>query len=217
MSFLKKLFGKDESPKWTEETLEEFYIAKDQSLQEALGEQTPTVGHAIIPFEVGGAVDMYYYHHKSKGTIFATQELINPDGSNPIPNRLGLYELVAVTKQAFQSDEMGEGLFGKIERRFCGIFTGIGNFSFQAKLEPGETCELPVEDEPNRCLVLDEYKGERKEFNIQNQKYGLLLVIEVHRREMEYAMENGSDKLIQSLKDNGHYPYSDLDRESVVH
>ena len=29
-------------------------------------------------------------------------------------------------------------------------------------------------------------------------------------------MENGSDKLIEKLKAKGHYPYSDLDRESVV-
>lgn len=111
---------------------------------------------------------------------------------------------------------MGEGPFGKIERRFCGIFTGIGNFSFQAKLEPGETCEFPVDDEPNRCLIFDEYEIGENTFKVQDEKYGLLLVIEVHRDEMEYAMENGSQKLIELLKSYGYYPYSDLDRASVV-
>lgn len=69
MSFLKKLFGKKQRQNWTEEALDAFYIAKDKAIQGVLGEQTPTVGHAIIPFEIGGAVDMYYYHHKVKGTF----------------------------------------------------------------------------------------------------------------------------------------------------
>ena len=214
MSFLKKIFNR-KNRTWTDEELDKFYLEKDDALERALGKQTPTVGHAIIGFEVGGAVDMYYYHNKTGGTIFATQELINPTGDNPIPNRNGLYELVALTKHEFQSDDIGEGIFGNIERRFCGIFTGVGNFSFQAKLEPSETCELPVDGEPNRCLIFDEYQGEN-DFVVDEKKYGLLLVIEVYRDEMEFAMNNGTDKLLELLKSEGHYPFSDLDRESVI-
>jgi len=213
MSFFKKLFSKKES--WTNEELDEFYLDKDEALERALGKQTPIVGHAIIGFEIGGTVDMYYYHHKSGGTILATQELINPTGENPIPNKNGLYELVAFTKQEFQSDEMGEGAFSLIERRFCGIFTGVGNFSFQAKLEPNETCELPVDGEPNRCLIFDEYRGET-DFLVKGIKYGLLLIIEVFRDEMEFARNEGTDKLLSLLKKKGHYPFSDLNRKSVL-
>ena len=32
---------------------------------------------------------------------------------------------------------------------------------------------------------------------------------------MEYAMKNGSATVLKKLKDAGHYPYSDLDREPV--
>jgi len=216
MSFIRNLFSKTKSKSCTDEELDQFYLDKDKALGESLGKQAPSVGHAIISFEVGGAVDMYYYHHRNKGTVFATQELINPNGENPIPNKLGLYELVGLTKHLYQDQEMGQGSFGEIERRFCGIFTGMGNFSFQAKLEPGETCELPVEGEPNRCLVFDEYNDVEKPFLVNKQVYGLLLIIEVHRDEMEYAMENGSEELFKLLKKKGHYPYSDLDRESVL-
>ena len=55
-----------------------------------------------------------------------------------------------------------------------------------------------------------------KEFKIGNNKHGLLLIMEVHRNEMEYAMKNGTGKLIEKLKGKGYYPYSDLDRESVI-
>jgi hypothetical protein len=45
------------------------------------------VGHAIIPFQIGGAVDMYYFPNGIPGTGFATVELIEPDGSGPKPHR----------------------------------------------------------------------------------------------------------------------------------
>lgn len=48
------------------------------------------VGHAIIPFSIGGAVDMYYFTDHIKGTGFATMELLNPDGNGPKPNKLEL-------------------------------------------------------------------------------------------------------------------------------
>ena len=49
------------------------------------------------------------------------------------------------------------------------------------------------------------------------KKYRLQFrALEIFRDEMLYAMENGSDKLIGKLKAKGHYPYSDLTRESVL-
>jgi hypothetical protein len=33
---------------------------------------------------------------------------------------------------------------------------------------------------------------------------------------MQYAMDNGGQKLIDLLKKKGHYPYSDMNREPVV-
>ncbi len=214
MNLFGKLFQKKNN-ELTDQEPDLFYNAKDKSLEEVLGQSTLKVGHAIIPFEAGGAVDMYYYHHPTKGTIFATQELINLTGQNPIENRLGFYELVALTKHKYNDGEIGKGKFGQIERRTCSIFTRIGNYAFETKLEPGDTCELPVNDGPNQCLIFDEYIG-RKDFEIQGKKYGLLLVIEIHKDEMEFAIEHGSSKLFALLKEKGHYPYSDLDRESVI-
>jgi hypothetical protein len=84
-------------------------------------------------------------------------------------------------------------------------------------LEPLETCELPLhEGEPNLCLIFDEYKPDGKEFKIGDKRHGLLLIVEVFREEMEYAMANGTGKLIEKLKRKGYYPYSDLNRESVI-
>ena len=224
MNFIKKLFGKKElqktsinESKWTDEESEAFYLNKEKALEVILGKSANVVGHAIIPFSVGGAIDMYYYPNHIQGTGFATQELIEPDGSGSIPNCLGTYELVAFTRIAYEEPEsIGIGLFGAIERHICGTFTFIGNYSFDAKLEPGDTCVLPFENEPNRYLIFDGYKPRGLQFEINGNEHGLLLVIEIFESEMKYAMENGSSELFKLLKEKEFYPYSDLNRESVI-
>jgi hypothetical protein len=98
----------------------------------------------------------------------------------------------------------------------CGILTITGFYSHEAVLNPGETCEIPgKEGEPNKCLILDEYKPDGKVFEIDSEKHCLLLCIEVFRSEMEYAMNHGSATVLKKLKEKGYYPYSDLDRAPV--
>lgn len=218
MSFLKKIFRKKKSkPEFSDEELNRDYELKMAGLEAILGKSHNMVGHAIIPFSIGGAVDMYYFPNGISGTGFATMELLKPDGTGPVPNKLGTYELVAFTKLHISENEKQATPFQQIERKICGIFTGIGNYSFQAKLEPKETCELPQgKGEPNTCLIFDEYSPEGKAFYIDKRKHGLLLVMEVHRSEMEYAMQNGTVQLLKKLKAKGFYPYSDMDREPVA-
>lgn len=207
----KKLFRK----KATEEQLEEFSLFKEKALAEVLGEMHNMVGHAVIPFNVGGAVDMYYFPQAIEGTAFATMELIENENKGPKPNKHGMYELLAFTRHKIQNllDESNQ--FNQIERRICGIFTDIGNYSYQAKLEPGDTCEIPRDDEDNICLIFDEYNN-GVGFRINGKGYGLLVCMEVFRSEMLYAMEHGSASLLEKLKQHGYYPYSDLDRNPVV-
>ena len=116
MSFIKKLFGKKE-PIRTEFSEEEFeidYDLKTKGLEAVLGEMHDIVGHAIIPFAIGGAVDMYYFTNHIKGTGFATMELLNPDGNGPLPNKFGTYELAAFTKYEYNSIEDFQSPFNLI-------------------------------------------------------------------------------------------------------
>jgi len=203
---------------FTDKEYERYYEAKQAALELILGPMHDLVRHAIIPFQVGGAVDMYYFPNGIPGTGFATMELVEPDGSGPKPNRIGTYELVAFTKQKMPtSDEKSEDHpFNKIERRICGMFTATGFYSYDAVLNPGDTCEVPgKEAEPNKCIVFDEYKPDGIPFEIDGKRHCLLLCLEVFRSEMEYAMEHGSAAVLQRLKAKGHHPYSDLDREPV--
>ncbi len=226
MSIFKKLFGgqkkeekvSNEQPveKFSQEKYDKDYELKEQGLENVLGKMYSMVGHAIIPFEVGGAVDMYYFPNHVVGTGFATMELLDPDGNGPKPNSLGTYELVAFTKHSYNSDDKNETPFNLIERRICGIFTTIGNYSFQAVLKPGDTCEVPSDDEENKCVVFDIYQPDNKEFKIGDRKHHLLLCMEVFKSEMDFAREHGSKELFELLRQKGYYPYSDLDRKAVA-
>jgi hypothetical protein len=188
---------------------------KEKGLKQVLGQMHNMVGHALIPFQVGGNVDMYYFPHALDGTAFATMELIEPDGSGPVPSEIGTYELVAFTKHRITDDD--QTAFDVIERRMCGIFTVIGRYSHEAKLDPFDTCEIPAtKNQEVIYLVFDEYKKPDVEFKIGNSKHGLLLCIEVFPSEMKYAQKNGTLALLNRLKAKRYYPYSDLDREPVA-
>lgn len=220
MSIFKKLFGKKDQQaqkELTDEEMDLYYEQKTKGLEDVLGEMHGIVGHAIIPFAVGGAVDMYYFPNHIKGTGFATMELLDPNGDNPLPNRLGTYELVAFTKYDYNDGETTTTPFNIIERKICGIFTMIGFYSRQAVLNPNETCEVPgKEGEENTCLIFDLYEPDEKEFMIGDSEHHLLLCLQIFRSEMDFARANGSAALFERLEDAGHYPYSDLDREPVA-
>jgi hypothetical protein len=226
MSFFKKLFGgqkkADETPdelpteKFSQNDYDKDYELKERGLENVLGKMYGMVGHAIIPFSVGGTVDMYYFPNHIQGTGFATMELLDPDGNGPKPNSIGTYELVAFTRHPYETNDEKEIPFDLIERRVCGTFTTIGNYSFQAVLKPGDTCEVPRDDEENRCVIFDLYQPDNKEFKIGDRKHHLLLCMEIFRSEMDFARENGSAKLFELLKQKDYYPYSDLDREPAA-
>ncbi|MDR2936586.1 MAG: hypothetical protein LBU80_04510, partial [Rikenellaceae bacterium] len=147
MNLFKKLFGRKAAPKtFTDEQWEQDYELKSRGLEVILGPSHPLVGHALIPFAVGGAVDMYYYPNHIAGTGFATMEVMEPDGSGPVPNDLGTYELVAFTRHAIDDERDNESPYNLIEREICGIFTTIANYSRTAKLNPHDTCEVPVSE-----------------------------------------------------------------------
>ena len=220
--FFNNLFSKRKSevpvdnPEFSVEEFDKNYDEKTAGLEAILGKMHGMVGHAIIPFDVGGAVDMYYFPNHIPGTGFATMELLDPAGNGPKPNRLGTYELVAFTRLLYNENEKVTNAFNSIERRFCGIFTMIGNYSTQAVLNPNETCELPTEGDEKIYLIFDNYVPDSKEFTIGSRKHHLLLCLEVFKSEIEYARNYGSLEIIEKLKAGGYYPYSDMDRDPVV-
>ncbi len=192
-----------------------WYERKSQMMAAELGEEHDVVMHALIPFAVGGTLDLYYFPNGIEGTAIATKELSELPGEGSSSDVFENYELVMFTRHPLSLDEARDGdtPFGRAHRNINAILNCIALYSGQAALNPHETCEFPEEMDTvgGRCLVLDAY-GSRA----HAPEFGLLVLIEVFRSEMEFARRGGGEKLIAMLKEAGYYPYSDLDRPAVM-
>ena len=217
--FLKKLFRrKPPKPQIDEAAARKWDEQKSKLMVGMLGPQHQTVMHSIVPYEVGGALDLYYYTPPgTPGTAIATKELSLLPEVGPSNRAFAVYEIAMFTRQKLNLDDAKKEStpFGKAHANLNSIMNHIARFTEDATLNPYETCEFPqnVKHVGGKCLLFDA-------FHVRNldvrQAFGILAVIEVHRSEMDYARSHGGAELIKLLKAAGHYPYSDLERRPVV-
>lgn len=216
---LRKLFGKTNhrKPDPDGKAAEEWYEHKSRLMEGLLGPEHDMVMHAIIPYAVGGGLDLYYFPHRIAGIAVATKELSELPDEGSSNRSFSCYELAMFTRHALNLDEAHnqETAFGKAHANINAILNIVAPYSATASLNPNETCEFPVEmpSVGGKCLIFDDY-GSRSDETVR--RFGMLAVIEVFRSEMDFARRHGGAQLIAKLKSAGHYPYSDLDREAVA-
>lgn len=195
----------------------EWYVRKSALMEQSLGKEHDIVMHAIIPYSIGGALDLYYYPHGISGTAIATKELCETLDGCPQNDDYDCYELVMFTRHPLDLDaaDNEKTPFGKAHHSITAFLNCIAQYSTQASLNAGETCEFPAEMETvgGRYLLFDGYASRHDD---RAQNFGLLVLVEIFCSEMEFARENGGAKLIERLKTSGCYPYSDLDRKPVA-
>ncbi|HET20236.1 MAG TPA: hypothetical protein ENO16_06475, partial [Chromatiales bacterium] len=96
---LKKLLGRASSPaSFSDEDYDRWYELKRRGLEYVLGPMYEMVSHGVIPFFLGGRLDIYFFPGPSGGTALVSMELIEPNGSGPKRSKIGTYELIAFTK-----------------------------------------------------------------------------------------------------------------------
>ncbi len=193
------------------------YNLKQQAIETILGPSADVIGHAIIPFRVIagmtlGAVDMHYFPNHVEGTGFTTMELIQTDGTGPVPNTNGTYELIAFTKQAFNDiDQDPPTAFNMMERRVCENFTQIAGAAQKKAFNPYEICQISGSDGKPRYILFDMYR----EFEVEGHKHHLLLCMEIFEEELTAVANFGHQGFLEMLKMIKIYPYSDMDRNWV--
>lgn len=200
-----------------DEAAQKWYDRRSALMEQSLGKEHDRVMHAIIPYYLGGDLDLYYYPNGLTGTAIATKELSELPRKGSSNEVYRSYELVMFTKLPLDLDAAKhEGSeFGRAHASINTILNCIARYSAQAVLNPGETCEFPADMEHvgGKCLIFDGYACHSDDMA---DNFGLLAVIEVFRSEMDFAREHGGAQLIGRLKSKGYYPYSDLDREPVA-
>ena len=202
----------DEEPEVSEEDV--WFERKSEIMEDILGKEHDMVGHSVVPYALGGGLDLFYYPNGIAGTAIATKELCEVLDECPSNNLFQCYELVMFTHHPIDLDVSQDEStpFGRIHESINAILHCMAPYSEQATLNPGETCEFPAEIETvgGKCLVFDDYGT-----TSNDEQFGLLALIEIYRSEMNYAREHGGKALINVLKEHGVYPYSDLEREPL--
>jgi hypothetical protein len=216
---LKNLFAgkKNDNGEAEQKAAEEWYEDKTKLMEEILGPEHDMVMHAIIPYAVGGTLDLYYFGNGVPGTAIATKELSESANEGSSNEQFSCYELVMFTRHPLNLDQAKdkETAFGRAHSNINLILNHIAPYSAQATLNARETCEFPADMEGvgGKCLIFDAY-GSELDANVR--KFGLLLIMEIFASEMEFARQKGGAELIGKLKAARHYPYSDLDRAAVA-
>jgi hypothetical protein len=204
--------------KKSEENLaNEWYDHKSALMEKSLGKEHDMVMHAVIPYAIGGALDLYYYPNGIPGTAIATKELSEMPNQGSKNKVFRSYEMVMFTKLPLSMDDAQKRKtpFGRVHRSINAFLNAMAPYSAEAELNPNETCEFPADMEEigGKCLIMDGYACHSDDLA---KDFGLLLIIEIFRSEMDFARDNGGARLIAKLKKKGHYPYSDLNREPVA-
>lgn len=202
-----------------EEAADEWYDRKSALMEQMMGKEHDMVMHAIIPYALGGGLDLFYFPHGVKGTAVATKELSELPGEGSTNDVYACYELVMFTRHALDMEAADDETtpFGRIHSTINAALNAIAPYSAQATLNPCQTCEFPPEMPVlgGHCMIFDGYPSYPDDGE-DLPDFGLLALIEIFRSEMQYARKHGGDKLLERLKSKGHYPYSDLDRDPVA-
>lgn len=189
-----------------------FDSEKQAALEKLLGRMDDTVLHAIIPFFLGGGLDLYPFSGCIPGTVFVTQELItlNPK-ERPKKNVRGHFELCACVPPSIKRDDPAS------LKLINAMLNPTARYASMASLNPGETAEIPGEKEGESIpLMFDLFEAGGGEFKLGSERFHLLLCMALHPTELAFARKNGRGAIVEKLKQAGVYPYSYLNRPPVV-
>ncbi len=182
---------------------QEWWTARVAAIETVLGPSDNIVGHATIPFfvgsDLGGAADIIYFRKHGPGVIAVTSELIGCD--EQIENELGNYELMIC-----QRDDVEWG---------ADLISRLAHYTLRAELEPGETMDVG-EAAPEGSTITAFLFCDYGQFEVRGRPAGLLLCLGITSDELEACRNGQTDNVLSALKAAGVYPFTDLERKSVL-
>lgn len=181
----------------------EWWDARVAAIETVLGQSEDTVGHALIPFQLGGdlggAADIIYFRHHVPGRVSVTSELIGCE--EQVPNDLGNYELMICHRD---DEDWGPNMICR-----------LAYYTLEAELKPGDTMDIgPATPEGSTIAALLFLEYGR--FDVRGKKAGLLLCIGLTADELAACRKGRRAEVEEALKKAGVYPYTDLHRQSVL-
>ena len=199
--WLKRRFQR--RPKKDDRSWEEQWDARQAALESVLGKAENTVYHALIPLYLGGFADVLRFRNYIDGVAYATADLTGD--SSQIENELGNYELMICMREE--------------SNWACGIMSKLARYTLESKLSPGETMDIgPATPDGSSVSAFLFCRPELSHptFTVQGVRCGLLLCIGITDEEIAVCKGEGSKRVLTRLKEAGIFPFTDLNRASVV-
>src|SRR5947207_400665 len=107
---------------------EKIWNVRLKGLTQVLGKSENRVFHAFFPFYMGGLADVVIFPKFVRGKTYVTADCTGP-GTGELRTRLGNYELMICTKNPSTAA--------------ADFISKLAPYTLQAKLQPGDTMELP--------------------------------------------------------------------------
>jgi hypothetical protein len=188
----------------TDESQDEWLELEKQrvdGLERLLGEPDDRVYHALVPLQLGGTCDVLCFRKHVAGPAYVTSDLT---GIGQPPNRLGTYELMICTRK--DSDWAAN------------VISRLGPYTLETVINPGETMDIgsavPAGSAISAFLFTEPDVTENV-FRVGEETASLLLCIGITSAELETCHREGSDKMIERLRNAAVFPFTDLNRKSV--
>lgn len=168
-------------------------------LRKDFGPENDHVLTAMPPFYLGGAADVLTFQKKLPGVTYVTAAIIGDNQAKP--NSLGQYELmICQRKDATWAPK---------------LISQLARYTTQDILSPNDTMEigpsLPQPTELSSLLFLPYVK-----LNVNGKDAAVMLCIGITPDELEFIQKHDVEDLVSKLKSAGVYPFTDLDRKSVL-
>jgi len=173
------------------------------AMEKAFGSSADVVLHAIVPFDfgfdAGGRADVVQFKDRIDGTIYATCDLMGR--RDQIANALGTYELAICHRS---HEDWG-----------VAVISALAYYTLDARVDPGQTMDLgPSAPKGSRitAFLFDPLAS----IEVMGQRAGVLLCIGITSDELAACRRGMHERVLAALKAEGAYPFTDLDRHSVL-
>lgn len=176
-----------------------FYKQLFRPIEERVGHVDEASIMAIIGFDCGGPVTLCTVGYgREQFVTYITCELSVRDEQQPA--EFGRYEVMMTCNDEAWARK---------------ILTKIGQMSLDGVFEHGHTVDIGQivgPDCPLQGLVVEEFAR----VTVDGRGYGILRFHGVTRSELEFAMESGTDELLERLGRAGIYPRTSIHRRESI-
>ncbi len=180
----------------SEDDWDEVWNARVEALERALDAKAyPQVLHSPHPFQLGGNADVLEFPYDKCGRAYVTAELTGKPSACYTD-----YELMICHRSP---DDWGPNIISR-----------LAPYTQQAHIGASETMDIG-EAVPQGASIAAFLFDTYTKFDLFGAPNDIRLCIGITSQELDFKMKNGGSLLINLLKQQGVYPFTDLYRSSI--